>query len=130
MLRREPSADVGANPEPVTAQTRLPTDVSREAATYRRGPVLRRRQRSSALPSGRRASAPVQSMSRSTKEATVQTLRLVLGCAAAVAGAMYPAAADASHPSRIAFSSNRSGDTEIYVMRADGTGARRLTHSP
>src|SRR4029077_16451232 len=30
----------------------------------------------------------------------------------------------------IAFTSDRDGDPEIYVMRADGSGARRLTHSP
>jgi len=31
---------------------------------------------------------------------------------------------------RIAFTSTRDGDPEIYVMRADGTGARRLTTTP
>ena len=30
---------------------------------------------------------------------------------------------------RIAFVSNRDGNSEIYVMQADGTGERRLTHS-
>ncbi|HUQ23384.1 MAG TPA: hypothetical protein VM049_10275 [Gaiellaceae bacterium] len=32
--------------------------------------------------------------------------------------------------SRLAFVSSRSGDEEIYVARADGTGVRRLTRSP
>ena len=32
--------------------------------------------------------------------------------------------------SRLAFVSRRSGDEEIYVARADGTGARRLTRLP
>ena len=31
---------------------------------------------------------------------------------------------------RIAFTSDRDGDPEIYVMKADGTSARRLTHTP
>jgi TolB protein len=31
---------------------------------------------------------------------------------------------------RLAFSSTREGNAEIYVARADGSGARRLTHSP
>jgi TolB protein len=31
---------------------------------------------------------------------------------------------------RIAFASSRDGDFELYVMNADGTGVRRLTHSP
>lgn len=30
----------------------------------------------------------------------------------------------------IAFASNRGGDFDIYVMRADGTGTRVLTHAP
>ena len=29
----------------------------------------------------------------------------------------------------IAFTSNRDGDSEIYVMKPNGTGVRRLTHS-
>src|SRR5918993_991140 len=32
--------------------------------------------------------------------------------------------------SRIAFTSNRTGDAEIYVMDADGTDVRRVTSSP
>ena len=32
--------------------------------------------------------------------------------------------------SRIAFSSNRDGDHEIYVMNADGSGSTQLTNSP
>lgn len=31
---------------------------------------------------------------------------------------------------RIAFTSDRDGDPEIYVMNADGTSPRRLTHTP
>ena len=31
---------------------------------------------------------------------------------------------------RIAFTSDRDGDDEIYIMNADGTGATRITHSP
>ena len=38
-----------------------------------------------------------------------------------------PPAADA--PVRIAFTSNRDGDSEIYVMNADGSGVTRLTNS-
>jgi len=30
----------------------------------------------------------------------------------------------------IVFTSDRDGDPEIYVMRADGSGVRRVTHSP
>jgi len=30
---------------------------------------------------------------------------------------------------RIAFSSNRDGNYELYVMNADGSGQRRLTHN-
>jgi Tol biopolymer transport system component len=30
----------------------------------------------------------------------------------------------------IAFSSNRDGNREIYVMNADGSGVARLTHDP
>ena len=32
-------------------------------------------------------------------------------------------------PSRIAFSSNRDGNDEIYVMQADGTDQTRLTNN-
>jgi TolB protein len=40
--------------------------------------------------------------------------------------------APAWHPSapKIAFSTDRDGDVEIYVMNADGSGQTRLTHSP
>jgi TolB protein len=34
------------------------------------------------------------------------------------------------NPDLIAFSSNRDGNNEIYVSRANGTGVRRLTNSP
>ena len=33
-------------------------------------------------------------------------------------------------PGRIAFTSNRDGNDEIYVMNADGTGVTRLTNNP
>jgi TolB protein len=29
---------------------------------------------------------------------------------------------------RLAFGSDRDGDLEVYVMNADGSGQRRLTH--
>ena len=31
---------------------------------------------------------------------------------------------------RIAFTTNRDGNTELYVMNADGSGQRRLTRTP
>ena len=31
---------------------------------------------------------------------------------------------------RIAFSSNRDGNSEIYMMNADGSGVTRLTNNP
>ena len=40
------------------------------------------------------------------------------------------AASTAKAPWRIALTSNREGDSEIYSMNADGTGVRRLTRSP
>src|SRR5207244_4190502 len=49
---------------------------------------------------------------------------------AGVAFAGTSAGAPAKPGSMIAFSSNRGGDTEIYAMHPDGTGVRRLTHSP
>src|SRR6185503_13314557 len=36
----------------------------------------------------------------------------------------------ANGPGRIAFTSNRDGNDEIYVMNADGTGVVRLTNDP
>ena len=44
-------------------------------------------------------------------------------------------AAPAIHPAthtvpEIAFSSDRDGNTEIYVMKADGSGQTNLTHNP
>src|SRR5215475_10872993 len=48
---------------------------------------------------------------------------LLVGVAGADAGRRAPAGV-------IAFSSNRDGDTEIYVMNPDGSGVRRLTRSP
>jgi TolB protein len=35
-----------------------------------------------------------------------------------------------SDGTRIAFESNRDGDIEIWVMNADGSGARNLTNNP
>ena len=32
--------------------------------------------------------------------------------------------------SNVAFASNRSGNFEVYVMNADGSGQRRLTRNP
>jgi Tol biopolymer transport system component len=64
--------------------------------------------------------------------------RLVLALATAAAFALVPGLAGGSDAPQsadrqwtIGLSSNRqSRDAEIYSVRADGTGARRLTHSP
>jgi hypothetical protein len=53
----------------------------------------------------------------------------ILAGAALTAGTASGAGGKAAS-AEIAFSSNRSGDTEIYVMNADGSGLRRLTRSP
>src|SRR5262249_42871042 len=63
-------------------------------------------------------------MQQSRLLATAAVAVVGLGVAAASAARSLPVQA------KIAFSSNRSGDTEIYVMNADGSGVRRLTHSP
>jgi Tol biopolymer transport system component len=49
---------------------------------------------------------------------------------ALVAGTTETGAARTTGTWRIALTSNRQGDSEIYSMNADGSGARRLTHSP
>ena len=55
----------------------------------------------------------------------------VLGCCALLAGAATSQAGGRVPTGGvIAFSSNRDGDTEIYVMKPDGSSVRRLTHSP
>ena len=51
-------------------------------------------------------------------------------CALACGVATADAARQVSVGGVIAFTSNRDGDTEIYVMNPNGTGVRRLTHSP
>src|SRR5438477_9989397 len=61
--------------------------------------------------------------------------RVLIGAIAVflAAVALGTPAAHATFPGgngKIAFSSNRSGNVEIYVMRHDGSGVRRLTHSP
>src|SRR5207249_956613 len=64
---------------------------------------------------------------------TMQPSKLFATAAVAVAGLGVAAASAArSLPvqGKIAFSSNRSGDSEIYVMNPDGSGVRRLTRSP
>src|SRR6476660_8591990 len=66
------------------------------------------------------------------KEVEMQPFKLVAPTALAAATLAIAAGAGAAPKasSEIAFSSNRSGDTEIYTMNPDGTGVRRLTHSP
>lgn len=58
---------------------------------------------------------------------------LVAGCAVLVAGskalAREPTVSAATNL-RIAFASNRNGDSEIYTMKPDGTAVTRLTRSP
>jgi TolB protein len=51
-----------------------------------------------------------------------------LGLVAAAAGSI--AASPAKAPWRIALTTNREGDSDIYSMNADGTNARRLTRTP
>jgi Tol biopolymer transport system component len=60
-------------------------------------------------------------------------LTFVLGASAALAGlaGAHAAARSAAQPWTIGLSSNReSRDAEIYAVRSDGTGVRRLTRSP
>ena len=55
-------------------------------------------------------------------------LLAVVGRQAETGNGMFP---QWSHDGRhIVFTSDRDGDPEIYVMRADGSGVTRLTHSP
>jgi TolB protein len=68
-----------------------------------------------------------------TKEAEMQPVRSIAGSVVvALVGTALLAAATASGAAKwkIALTSNREGDSEIYSMYADGTGVRRLTHSP
>ena len=51
-----------------------------------------------------------------------------LALLAAAAGSV--AASPAKTPWRIALTTNREGDSEIYSMNADGSGVRRLTRTP
>jgi Tol biopolymer transport system component len=55
-----------------------------------------------------------------------RTLCLVLGAGALLVFAI-PASAAASAPGKIAFTSNRDGNDEIFVMNADGSGQQQLT---
>jgi TolB protein len=58
------------------------------------------------------------------------TIAVVAVAALALAGFGTVAASPAKAPWRIALTSNREGDSEIYVVNSDGASARRLTHSP
>ena len=58
----------------------------------------------------------------------IRALLPALVCCGAVVAAA--AASTGAAPGKIAFASNRDGDTEIYVMRSDGSGVQRLTHTP
>ena len=49
--------------------------------------------------------------------------------AAVLAAALPAQAAFPGRNGRIAFVSNRDGDPEIYSMRPDGTGIRKLTNN-
>jgi len=58
------------------------------------------------------------------------TFALSLVALVAVALTDPSAARSPTEQWKIVLSSNREGDSELYVVNADGTGARRLTHSP
>jgi len=45
-------------------------------------------------------------------------------------GLSLSACTSATPTGKIAFSSNRDGNAEIYVMNADGTDLMRMTHDP
>ena len=47
-----------------------------------------------------------------------------------VGRAMYITAGEFTPPGRIAFTSNRDGNPEIYTMNADGSDVKRLTNNP
>jgi dipeptidyl aminopeptidase/acylaminoacyl peptidase len=53
--------------------------------------------------------------------------RAALGVVAALAAISLPATASAAR--LIAFASDRDGDSDIYLMRADGTDLRKLTRN-
>jgi TolB protein len=54
---------------------------------------------------------------------------LILGLATAALAAGAASARSEQLPGRIVFTSKRDGDHELYVMRADGKGLRRLTRN-
>jgi Tol biopolymer transport system component len=56
------------------------------------------------------------------------TGRRIIG-ALAVAACVLAPSAQAAPPGKIAFDSDRDGDTEIYVMNADGSGVTQLTNN-
>src|SRR5262245_22830825 len=58
------------------------------------------------------------------------TALTLVGLALLTVGAGSLAASPATAPWKIALTTNREGDSEIYSMNADGSGVRRLTHSP
>ena len=60
---------------------------------------------------------------------TALTLSLLVVSGAVLSGEPA-AAAIASDSGRIAFTSSRDGNNEVYVMNADGTGQANLTHNP
>jgi dipeptidyl aminopeptidase/acylaminoacyl peptidase len=61
---------------------------------------------------------------------TVRTALVPVLSALLVALAAPTALPGAASPSAIAFDSDRDGNSEIYVMNADGSGQRRITNSP
>lgn len=62
------------------------------------------------------------------KRGSVILILVVAGVTLVTAAGAGPAAETAVKAGRIVFSSNRSGDDEIYAMNADGTGIVRLTN--
>lgn len=51
-------------------------------------------------------------------------------CALAIAGAVSAAPVHAASPALVAFASDASGTYDLYVVRLDGSGLRRLTDGP
>src|SRR6059036_3080944 len=60
----------------------------------------------------------------------VGTLLVTLAALVLLGATRASGAAHGAATWKIALTSNREGDSEIYSMNADGTGVRRLTHSP